>query len=146
MENRDELLKLDNQLCFPLYAASKEVVRRYKPLLDELDLTYTQYIVLMALWEKDGITVKDLGNKLYLDSGTLTPLLNKLENKHYIKKTKGKVDQRELSVCLTQKGANLKEKAYDIPVKMGKCVRLTLEEAIQLKKILSHILEGFEDE
>ena len=97
----EELLKLDNQICFPMYVASKEIVRRYIPLLKELDLTYTQYITLLALWEKDHITVKELGERLYLDSGTLTPLLNKLENKGYIIKNKSDKDARELVVCVT---------------------------------------------
>ena len=79
MNYGDEILKLSNQICFPLYASGKEIVRRYKPYLDKLDITYTQYIVLMVLWEKDHVSVKDIGKKLYLDSGTLTPLLNKLE-------------------------------------------------------------------
>ena len=146
MDNLDELLKLNNQICFPLYAASKEVVRRYKPFLDELDLTYTQYIALLVLWEKDQISVKELGEKLYLDSGTLTPLLNKLELKHYIKKTKGRVDQREIYISLTKKGAELKQKAYDIPLKLGSCLKLDIQDAIDLKRILSHILEGFGNE
>lgn len=146
MENLDELLKLENQLCFPLYAASKEVIRRYKPFLDELDITYTQYIVLLALWEKDDILVKELGEQLYLDSGTLTPLLNKLEKKHYIKKTKGKIDQREIFISLTQEGRNLKGKAYEIPLKLGKCVKIDEEDTLKLKRILSQILEGFKNE
>lgn len=146
MENLDELLKLENQICFPLYAASKEVIRRYKPFLDELDLTYTQYIVLLALWEHDDILVKDLGDQLYLDSGTLTPLLNKLQKKNYIKKTKGKIDQREIFVSLTKKGWDLKQRAYEIPMKLGKCVKIDEEDALRLKRILSHILEGFENE
>ena len=93
--NLDELLKLDNQLCFPLYAASKEIIRRYKPFLDELDITYTQYLVLLVLWEKDDILVKDLGARLYLDSGTLTPLLKKLEAKGYIQRKHTDKDERE---------------------------------------------------
>ena len=146
MENFDELLKLENQICFPLYAASKEVIRRYKPFLDELELTYTQYIVLLALWEHDDILVKDLGEQLYLDSGTLTPLLNKLQKKNYIKKTKGKIDQREIFVSLTKKGRDLKQRAYEIPVKLGRCVRIDEEDVLRLKRILSHILEGFKNE
>ena len=103
MKNEEALL-LENQLCFPFYVVSKEITRRYLPLLKELDLTYTQYITLLALWEKDHITVKELGERLYLDSGTLTPLLYKLENKGYIIRNKGEKDGRELIVCVTPEG------------------------------------------
>ena len=99
-----ESLKLDNQLCFPLYAAAKEIVRKYKPFLDELDLTYTQYITMMVMWEERCITVTKLGEKLYLDSGTLTPLLKKLEQKNYISRQRSKEDERTLDVTLTSEG------------------------------------------
>lgn len=139
----EECLLLDNQLCFPLYVASKEITRRYLPLLKELDLTYTQYITLLALWETDHITVKELGERLYLDSGTLTPLLYKLENKGYIIRNKGKEDGRELIVCVTEKGYKLKEKALSIPPNIAKCVNLTGEEAISFFKLLRKVLQGF---
>ena len=139
----EECLLLDNQLCFPLYVASKEITRRYLPLLKELDLTYTQYITLLALWETDHITVKELGERLYLDSGTLTPLLYKLENKGYIIRNKGKEDGRELIVCVTEKGYKLKEKALTIPPNIAKCVNLTEEEAISFFKLLRKVLQGF---
>ena len=113
-----EQLKLENQLCFPLYAAAKEVVRKYKPLLDELDLTYTQYITMMVLWEKEELNVKELGSILYLDSGTLTPLLKKLETKGYISRTRCKEDERNLIIQITDKGDALKEKAAGIPNNM----------------------------
>ena len=113
-----EQLKLENQLCFPLYAAAKEVVRKYKPLLDELDLTYTQYITMMVLWEKEELNVKELGSILYLDSGTLTPLLKKLEAKGYISRTRCKEDERNLIIQITDKGDALKEKAAGIPNNM----------------------------
>lgn len=113
-----EQLKLENQLCFPLYAAAKEVVRKYKPLLDELDLTYTQYITMMVLWEKEELNVKELGSILYLDSGTLTPLLKKLEAKGYISRTRCKEDERNLIIQITDKGDALKEKAASIPNNM----------------------------
>ena len=142
MKNEEALL-LDNQLCFPLYVASKEITRRYLPLLKELDLTYTQYITLLALWETDHITVKELGERLYLDSGTLTPLLYKLENKGYIIRNKGKEDGRELIVCVTEKGYKLKEKALTIPPNIAKCVNLTEEEAISFFKLLRKVLQGF---
>ena len=102
--SKEELLRLDNQLCFPLYEASKEIIKRYKPLLDKYNITYTQYLVLLCLWEKDNILVKDLGIRLYLDSGTLTPLLKKLESKGYISRTKGTTDEREVYIYLTDKG------------------------------------------
>ena len=104
-----EQLKLDKQLCFPLYAAAKEVVRKYKPFLDELDLTYTQYITMMVLWENESMNVKELGSKLYLDSGTLTPLLKKLEAKGYITRCRCKEDERNLIIQITEKGEELKE-------------------------------------
>ena len=135
-----ESLKLDNQLCFPLYAAAKEIVRKYKPFLDELDLTYTQYITMMVMWEERCITVTKLGEKLYLDSGTLTPLLKKLEQKHYISRQRSKEDERTLDVTLTSEGLALRDKALSVPEGMGKCVKLTSEEAQFLYKILHKIL------
>ena len=138
-----EVLLLDNQLCFPLYVVSKEITRRYLPLLKELDLTYTQYITLLALWEKDHITVKELGERLYLDSGTLTPLLYKLENKGYIIRNKGEKDRRELIVCVTPEGYKLKEKALSIPSSITKCVSLEKDEAKVIFEILRKVLQGF---
>lgn len=124
-----EQLKLENQLCFPLYAAAKEVVRKYKPYLDELDLTYTQYIAMMVLWEKESLNVKELGSMLYLDSGTLTPLLKKLEAKGYVTRRRCKEDERNLIICITKKGEALKEKAAKVPNEMAcKYVNLTKEE------------------
>lgn len=113
-----EQLKLENQLCFPLYAAAKEVVRKYKPYLDELDLTYTQYIAMMVLWEEESMNVKELGSKLYLDSGTLTPLLKKMEAKGYITRSRCKEDERNLIIEITEKGEALKEKAANVPKEM----------------------------
>ena len=113
-----EQLKLENQLCFPLYATAKEVVRKYKPFLDELDLTYTQYITMIALWDKESLNVKELGSMLYLDSGTLTPLLKKLEAKGLITRTRCKEDERNLIISITEKGEALKEQAAGIPQKM----------------------------
>ncbi len=140
----DELLKLDNQLCFPLYVASKEIIKRYKPVLDELDITYTQYLVLLVLWENDNILVKDLGARLYLDSGTLTPLLKKLEKKGYIYRTKGKIDEREVNISLTPLGQSIKQKAYIVPQTIGTCVKLDKEEAVILYNLLYKILRGFD--
>ena len=126
-----------------MYVASKEIVRRYIPLLNKLDLTYTQYITLLALWEKDHITVKELGEKLYLDSGTLTPLLNKLEKKGYIIKNKSDKDGRELVVIVTDKGLELKQKALEVPPEIAKCVNLKKEEAIVFYQLLHKVLDGF---
>ena len=142
MKNEEALL-LENQLCFPFYVVSKEITRRYLPLLKELDLTYTQYITLLALWEKDHITVKELGERLYLDSGTLTPLLYKLENKGYIIRNKGEKDGRELIVCVTPEGYKLKEKALSIPSSIAKCVSLEKDEAKVIFEILRKVLQGF---
>lgn len=143
--NQDELLKLDNQLCFPLYVASKEIVRKYKPFLDKVGLTYTQYIVFLVLWEKDNITLKELGERLYLDSGTLTPLLKQLESRKLITRKRGKKDEREVFVKLTTQGQELKDKVINIPSNVGKCVKLDSEEAKLLYKILYKIIAGFED-
>ena len=103
MNSKYDCLKLKNQICFPLYACSKEIIRRYKPFLDEVDLTYTQYITMMALWENESMNVRELGSCLFLDSGTLTPLLKKLENKGYIMRSRSKEDERNLIVTLTDK-------------------------------------------
>ncbi len=132
-----EQLKLENQLCFPLYAAAKEVVRKYKPFLDELDLTYTQYITMMVLWENESMNVKELGSKLYLDSGTLTPLLKKLESKGYITRCRCKEDERNLIIQITKKGDALKEKAVHIPKEMTeKWINISEEEI----KVVYHAL------
>lgn len=144
--NPDDTLKLSNQLCFPLYASGKEITRKYKPFLDKLGITYTQYIVLMVLWEKDHISVKEIGEKLYLDSGTLTPLLNKLLIKGYISKKTLPRDNRELIISLTDKGLELKKEAYEIPPQIAKEVKLSPEEAKELYRLLYKVLEGFKDE
>ena len=139
-----DCLKLENQLCFPLYAASRNVIKKYKPFLDELDLTYTQYITMMVLWNLKEINVKELGNKLYLDSGTLTPLLKTLESKGYVSRVRSSSDERNLLICLTADGEKLKNKAANIPTKVSKCINLNPEEALELYKILYKILEGGE--
>lgn len=123
------MLKLENQLCFPLYACSREMIKQYKPYLDRIGLTYTQYITMMVLWEKESLNVKELGSMLYLDSGTLTPLLKKLEAKGYVSRCRCKEDERNLIICITEKGDALKEKAAKIPKEMiCKFVNLTEEE------------------
>ena len=141
---RYEALRLDNQLCFPLYACAKEIVRRYKPFLDEIDLTYTQYIVMMVLWEEREINVKELGSRLYLDSGTLTPVLKRLEQKGLITRQRDDKDERVLIVSITKEGDELKDKAVEIPVKMAGCVSLEPQEAAELYRLLHKLLAGFE--
>lgn len=140
MDSKLDCLKLENQLCFPLYAASKEVIRKYRPFLEELDLTYTQYISMMVLWQEKSITVKDLGSRLFLDSGTLTPLLKSLETKGLVTRNRSPRDERILIVSITESGENLKNKAAFIPEKMASCINLTKEEAEVLYKILTKIL------
>ena len=140
-----EALKLDNQLCFPLYACAKEIVRRYKPFLDEIDLTYTQYIAMMVLWEEKEINAKDLGGRLYLDSGTLTPVLKRLEQKGLISRQRDDKDERMLIVSITQEGEALKEKAVEIPYKMAGCVKLDEQDAKELYEILHKLLNIFEE-
>ena len=141
---RYEALRLDNQLCFPLYACAKEIVRRYKPFLDEIDLTYTQYIAMMVLWEEREINVKELGSRLYLDSGTLTPVLKRLEQKGLITRQRDDKDERVLIVSITKEGDELKDKAVDIPVKMAGCVSLEPQDAAELYGLLHKLLAGFE--
>lgn len=138
----DDCLKLENQLCFPIYACSREITRAYKPYLEKLNLTYTQYIVMMVLWEQKEVTVKALGNSLCLDSGTLTPLLKKLENKGFAKRARSVDDERSLLVSLTKEGENLKVKARTIPVAMGGCVDLSEDDVKQLRRILARILDN----
>lgn len=137
-----QMLKLENQLCFPLYAVSKEIVKKYKPYLDELDLTYTQYITMMVMWEHAEISVKELGEYLYLDSGTLTPVLKKLEQKGLVTRARAKEDERVLLVTITPEGEALKEKASGVPAKVGGCVLISKEEAAELHRILKKILKG----
>lgn len=140
MDTQYDALKLENQLCFPLYASAKEVVKKYKPLLDEIDLTYTQYITMMVMWDKKELNVKELGEYLYLDSGTLTPVLKKLESKKYIERRRSKEDERNLIVTLTQTGEDLKEKAKDIPVRLGECLPISEDEIKQLYVLLYKLL------
>lgn len=146
MSKNYDNLKIENQICFPLYACAKEVTRRYKPLLDKLDLTYTQYIVMMVMWDKKQMNVKELGEYVYLDSGTLTPLLLKLEKKGYITRTKAEDDARNLILKVTSKGMKLRDKASDVPQEMSKCVKLSEDEAKVLYKTLYKILDYFKEE
>ena len=137
-------LRLENQLCFPLYAASREVIRLYRPFLDNLELTYTQYIAMMVFWENKTMNVKELGQKLYLDSGTLTPVLKSLESKGYVTRERSKEDERVLVVTLTEKGEALKEQALSIPAGVGGCIRLDSNEAATLYKLLYKLLQNID--
>lgn len=136
-------IKLENQLCFPLYVCSKEIVRRYKPYLDELNLTYTQYIAMMVLWEEKEVTVTELGKQLFLDSGTLTPLLKKLEQKGFVTRKRMESDERNVCISITDKGDRLKEEAVKIPEKMSCCISLNPEEVKTLYTILQKVLGNF---
>lgn len=140
--NKYDALKLENQLCFPLYACSKEIVRKYKPFLDEIDLTYTQYITMMVMWEHKKINVKEMGSLLFLDSGTLTPVLKKLEEKGFVKRQRDGKDERLLNVSITEKGERLKEKAVTIPERLFGCVKLSIEDAIELQRLLKKVLDN----
>ena len=140
MSDKYDVLKLENQLCFPLYACAKEVVKRYKPFLDKIDLTYTQYIAMMVMWEHKSLNVKELGEYLFLDSGTLTPLLKKLEEKGLVTRERSKADERNLIVTITERGDALKDRALDVPCAMAKCVTLDPAEAAELYRILYRLL------
>jgi len=139
-ERNFDTLKLENQLCFPLYACARETIKLYKPFLDKLELTYTQYITMLVLWEKKQLTVKELGTCLYLDSGTLTPLLKKLEEKGLVDRKRSTTDERNLIVSITEAGEALKMQALDIPAEMAKCVNLTPEETSTLYHLLYKLL------
>ena len=140
MASEYDSLKLDNQICFPLYAASREIIKQYRPLLEELDLTYTQYIAMMVLWEEQAISVKELGEKLFLDSGTLTPVLKALEKKGYITRRRSSEDERVLIAEITGTGMALRDEALCVPGKMASCVSLEPAEAMELYRILYKIL------
>ena len=129
-------LRLDNQICFPLYVCSKEVIRIYKPFLDELDLTYTQYIAMMALWEHQVLSVRQLGEILFLDSGTLTPVIKSLEKKGYVIRERSREDERVVNISLTEKGTDLRGQALSVPEKVGRCIDLPAEDAETLYRIL----------
>ncbi len=141
MADRYDSLKLDNQLCFPLYALSREVIKKYTPHLEALDLTYTQYIAMMILWERKKITVKEMGCMLFLDSGTLTPVLKKLEQKGLIDRRRCCDDERVLMVSITEKGEQLKEEAVKVPEKMSGCLNLSQEDVQELYRLLRKALK-----
>ncbi|MCR4780886.1 MAG: MarR family transcriptional regulator [Ruminiclostridium sp.] len=142
MKKKNEMLRLGNQLCFPLYACSREIVKKYNPLLEELGLTYTQYIVMLVMWEDRRISVKRLGERLYLDSGTLTPVLKSLEAKGFVTRTRSAEDERVLIVDITPEGDRLEERAAEIPPKIACCVSLEPDEAAELHRLLYKVLGG----
>ena len=135
-------LLLENQLCFPLYAAARRVTNLYTPHLKPLDLTYTQYIVLLVLWERDHISVGELSERLFLDSGTLTPLLKKMEAAGRVTRARSSKDERVVIISLTDEGRALKEKAADIPFKVGSCIPLEAEDAVELHRLLNKLLQA----
>ena len=141
MEDKYAPLKLSSQLCFPLYACSRETIKLYKPWLDEIGLTYTQYITMMVLWEHNSMTVKELGQELYLDSGTLTPLLKKLEEKGLVTRRRSDRDERNLIVTITESGEAMKDQALHIPHEMSKCITLPKDEIRELYRMLHKLLE-----
>lgn len=144
-ETNDDVLKLENQVNFSLYACARETIKLYKPFLDKLDLTYTQYITMLVLWEDRQATVKELGRRLYLDSGTLTPLLKKLEDKGLISRRRSTYDERNLIVTITPEGEALKDQAADASRQMAKCLTLTQEETAELHRLLSKMLTYVSD-
>lgn len=143
-ENQYACLKLGNQFCFPLYACAKEIVRSYAPFLASLELTYTQYITMMVMWERRELTVKELGENLYLDSGTLTPLLKKLEEKGLVTRTRSKMDERNLIVRVTEEGLALREEAKDVPSQIRSCIKLDEDEIKTLYTLLYKLLGQIE--
>ena len=143
-ENAYPQLMLDGQLCFPLYAAARKVVNAYSPLLKPLGLTYTQYIVFLALWEQGKITVGELGRRLYLDCGTLTPLLKKMEESGWISRCRCKADERVVYVSVTEEGWKMREAVKDLPQKVGECITLPKEDAYTLYTLLHRLLDTME--
>ena len=139
----NESLKLENQLCFPLYACAKEIVRRYTPLLEPLGLTYTQYIAMMVMWEHKSISVRDMGKLLFLDSGTLTPMLKKMEKAGWIQRKRSESDERMVILTITARGEELHDKAAEIPSKMARCVTLENDDALRLYSLLNKLVKTF---
>lgn len=135
-----DYLKLDKQVCFPLYALSREITQRYRPMLDKLDITYPQYLVLLVLWENRKQTVNQLGEELRLDSGTLTPLLKRLEQKGIVNRSRSSTDERVVEISLTEAGLAMKKKAAVIPGKLVKAMGISTEELEQLQCIVTKIL------
>ena len=140
MDTKYDCLRLENQLCFPLYACARATIKLYTPQLDRLDLTYTQYIAMLVLWEKRSVSVKELGEALYLDSGTLTPLLKKLEAKGLLTRRRSTEDERSLIVSLTEEGLALRERALEVPPQMLRYLNLEPEEKQELCRLLNKML------
>ncbi len=136
-----ELLKLSNQLCFPLYALSRKITSHYLPILDKIGLTYPQYLVMLVLWEENGISVKELGKRLMLDSGTLSPLLKKMEDRQVVKRQRSKEDERMVLIYLTDDGMNLREQAMEIPEAVKCSLQLTYQELEQMRSLATGMLE-----
>ena len=136
-----DLLKLDKQLCFSVYVLHREIMECYRPILKNIRLTYPQYITMMTLWEKDDVTVNQVGEILQLDNGTLTPLLKRLESKGYLERKRSKEDERVVKINLTEKGVKLKEDASCIPIELAKAMNLNLEEMEQLKKLSDKVVQ-----
>lgn len=137
---QSENLRLENQICFPLYAIAKEITGLYRPFLDELDITYPQYLAMMVLWEQDGLPVTHIAEKLLLDSGTLTPLLKRLESKGFIARKRKKEDERVVQVFLTEKGEKLQQTACDVPGKILEKINVQIEDLLELKESIHKIL------
>lgn len=137
-----EILRLRNQICFPMYACSRDLIKRYKPYLDQIDLTYTQYIAMLILWERKTVTAKELGHSLFLDSGTLTPLLKRMEAKGLLIRRRDPSDERSLLVTVTPAGEALKEQALIVPREMAKHTNLTEEETDTLYRLLYKLLRN----
>ena len=136
-----DALKIDKQLCFPLYAAARELMKAYRPFLEEIDLTYTQYIAMLVLWEQESVSVRDLGRKLHLDSGTLTPVLKSLDAKGLVKRYRSSSDERVLIVEPTEKALEIRERALAIPEQMEPQLKLNEEETLQLYNLLYKLLD-----
>ena len=141
MADKYDYLKLENQICFPLYVCSKEIVKAYKPYLDELGLTYTQYITMMVMWEHKELRVKEVGKYLFLDSSTLTPLLKRLEEKGYVMRRRSSEDERDLIITITDSGEALKEKAVTVPERLGACINLDPRKAQDLYALLYEVID-----
>jgi len=144
MDNRSDLLHLQEQLCFPIYATSRMITRLYQPHLDAIDLTYPQYLTMLVLWEKDNLKIGDLGDRIYLKTNTLTPLLKKLEAKKMIVRERSKEDERSVIISLTKKGKDLKQKASVIPLRLLESLDMTKEELIQMRTLMWKMLDKFE--
>ena len=142
MMEKSESLKLDERICFPLYVLSKEITGLYRPILEELDLTYPQYLVMMVLWEEDGLAVSHIGEKLFLDSGTLTPVLKRLENKGFINRIRNKEDERVVQLFLTENGKNLRQHACGIPEKLLEQIHVQIEDLKNFKDTLNQLINN----